>query len=512
MRGSVFNRRFVSFMLVLVVGAVCLAGCSGGSSGSDASDPVPFANTIMQMTASIPQQLADNGIHSAVIALVDDQRVVWAQGFGYADAANQIPATPETQYEIGSVSKLLAGTMIMQLSDQARLDIGDPLTLYIPGFSIGQPLGFSVSSPDPITLRSILTHHTGIPGDIFNWSATLTPDPGFNDKLIAYLVGDYLAYPTNFNLDYSNSAIALLSSVIAAASGQTFDVYSDALFQTLGMDHSSFSWQSPRITGAQAKGYSGEVEQPRYAINVTTAGSVVSTVLDMAKFIKMVHVAGMGERGRVLNTATLETMLTQSNGAIPLDGAQIGLSWFLSDTDLGYAGRLCWHNGETMGFVSHLEILRDQKLGVVVLINEAEAGNVATAIAKQTLKLALADKTGLLAPNPVPTYGPLVTWDQAQLDDLQGIYVLSSGTPGHAYITVQSVPGALEFVNSSGATVHIAPRANGWLSDPVLPDVEYEFSGQTRDGRPPWQREGGYRRILQPGNDPCCLDGTRRHL
>ncbi len=167
------------------------------------------------------------------------------------------------------------------------------------------------------------------------------------------------------------------------------------------MDHTSFSRSSPKITGFQAKGYEAGNEQPRYVINVSTAGSVISSVLDMAKFIKMVNAGGMGERGRVLNPSTLETMLTQTNGGMPLDSSRIGLSWFVDDPDLDYAGKLCWHNGQSSGFVSHLEILRDHKLGVVVLVNDATLNDVCTDIAKQALKLALAEKTGINAPAPV---------------------------------------------------------------------------------------------------------------
>jgi hypothetical protein len=184
----------------------------------------------------------------------------------------------------------------------------------------------------------------------------------------------------------------------------------------------------------------------------------------------------MGERQRVLSASTLEQMLTRTNGGMPLDSSSIGLSWFLSDAQLDYAGRLCWHNGQSDGFVSHLEILREHKLGVIVLVNDGNLNDACSAIAGQALKLALAEKTGITAPAPVQqTYGALVTWDQAALDALQGTYVLSSTDSGKGYITVQSVAGALEWTNSVGATIHIAPRENGWLSSPTSPSFECEF-------------------------------------
>ncbi|MFH1082819.1 MAG: serine hydrolase domain-containing protein [Pseudomonadota bacterium] len=460
--------------LLLLPLVALLAACSGG----DADTPTPYANTITQMTASIQKQLADSGATGGIsIALVDDQTVVWAKSFGYADAGARTLATPDTAYRICSVTKTFTGTMIMQLSDQGLLDIGDPLTRFIPTFSIQPPLGFAAGGP--ITIRSILTHHSGIPGDIDNGVLTAAPDPDFNTKLVSYLQGEYLTYPTNFIWAYSNSAISLLATVISNASDKSFQTYSDQLFQTLGMDHTSVSIDSPNVATNQAKGYQAGREVPRFYNNGSTTGAIVSTIQDMAKFIKMVHAEGKGERGQVLKPETLEMMLTPQNGGIPLDfDNRIGLIWFLNDADLAYAGRICYHNGANPGFRSHLEILRDHNLGVVVLANDEQVPY--EEIAKQALKLALQEKTGL-TPTPFPEapYSPAVAWDQARLDALQGVYVFSASLYASPvpFVKVRSVPGALEWTNpDDGTTVHVVPKANGWFSAPGSQAMEYEFS------------------------------------
>lgn len=458
----------------LLLPVILLAACSDGHHNA----PVPYANTISQMSASIQQQIADGGITGGVsIALVDDQQVVWAQSFGYADAGAKTLATPDTTYRICSVTKTFTGTMIMQLSDQGLLDVNDPLTRFIPSFSIKPPLGFAAS--EPVTLSSILTHHSGIPGDINNGVMTTTPDPEFNSKLVTYLQSEYLTYPTNFIQEYSNSAISLLATVISNASGQSFQAYLDALFHTLGMDHSSVSIDSLKVAANLAKGYQSGQEVPRFYNNGSTTGAIISTIKDMAKFIKMVHAGGNGERGQVLKPETMEKMLTQQNSGIPLDFDNgIGFIWFLNDPDLAYAGRLCYHNGANPGFRSHLEILRDHKLGVVVLANDEQVAY--EDIAKQALKLALQEKTGLTPSAPfVPVYSPPIAWEQARLDALQGIYVFSESlyTSPVPYLTVRSVPGALEWTNpDNGTTIHVVPKANGWLSAPGSQTMEYEFS------------------------------------
>src|SRR5690242_9381266 len=95
------------------------------------------------------------------IAVVDDQRVVFARGYGMADVANKVPATPETLYRAGSLSKLITATEIMRRIDAGELDLDDPITKHLPRFSIENRF----SGAKPITLRSLLAHHSGLPSD-----------------------------------------------------------------------------------------------------------------------------------------------------------------------------------------------------------------------------------------------------------------------------------------------------------------------------------------------------------
>lgn len=108
------------------------------------------------------QQMKKHNVTGLSLALIDDQRVVWAEGFGYADRANNIPATPETLYRAGSITKLFTATAIMQLVERGLIDLDQPVKTYLPEFS------FKTRFPDtpPITIRHILTHHSGLPRDI----------------------------------------------------------------------------------------------------------------------------------------------------------------------------------------------------------------------------------------------------------------------------------------------------------------------------------------------------------
>ncbi len=463
--GTESQKRKKRLHLAVLMLFIVLTAC-GGSGGDTTYD-----KTIQAMIPFVEREMQTAGVIGLSIALVDDQRTVWARGFGYSDLANNTLASSETQFEIGSNTKTFTGTMAAQLVEQGLLRIDNPLSAYLTDFSINPPPGFPGGGP--VTIRTMLTHHSGIPGDVLNGAFTSgSPRPNFNRWLRDYLSTDYLHFPTDLIFSYSNTAVALLADVIAAASGTDFNTSIEALLQKIGMDRTAFSLSSPRITGL-SKGYWEGQELGPFYCNLGTAGSVISTVNDMAKYLKMIMNGGMGERGRVMTSATLDMMLT-AQPAPPLDfGTRIGFCWLLNDPDLDYAGRLCWHNGGTVTMKSHMEVLRDHKLAVVVLANSADADAAVANIAKQALKLALEEKTGIKAPGAYsPEFSPRVSWSQSSLDALAGIYVLC---PETGYANVASIPGGLQWTDSTGP-ISVVPRANGWLSSADSQTVQYEFA------------------------------------
>lgn len=121
-----------------------------------------YAYAKQYATWLIEQQMRRHGVVGLSIALVDDQRIVWAQGFGYADKAAKIAATSETIYRVGSISKLFTATAAMQLAEHGKFDIDRPLQDYVPEFSIKTRYPKSA----PITPRNLMTHHSGLPGGI----------------------------------------------------------------------------------------------------------------------------------------------------------------------------------------------------------------------------------------------------------------------------------------------------------------------------------------------------------
>ena len=104
---------------------------------------------------SAPRWIA-KGLPALSIALVDNQQIVWARGFGFADVQKQTPATADTVYRVGSVSKLFTDLAVMQLVEQGRLDLDAPVSRVLPEFSPRNPFN------TPITLRQLMSHRSGL--------------------------------------------------------------------------------------------------------------------------------------------------------------------------------------------------------------------------------------------------------------------------------------------------------------------------------------------------------------
>lgn len=184
-----------------------LSFCLGLGAIASYEKAAGYSTTIEQITVLIEQRMQENQVTGLSIALVDGQDVVWAKGFGYADKENDIKASTETIYEIGSVSKTITATAVMRAQDKGLLDIDRPLTEYLPEFSILPPLGFDPEPDNPITIRTMLTHHSGIPGNFLNGDLTLNPRTDYTAWLLDYFDTDYACFPPNFVYAYSNNCL-----------------------------------------------------------------------------------------------------------------------------------------------------------------------------------------------------------------------------------------------------------------------------------------------------------------
>jgi CubicO group peptidase (beta-lactamase class C family) len=335
--------------------------------------------------------MKDKDIVGLSIALVDDQDIVWQQGFGYADRENKIQASPETVYRAGSISKLFNAMAVMKLVEAGKMDIDRPLVAYLPEFRVKSRFG----STDGITPRTIMTHHSGLPGNWMDGIRGSHPIPF--TQLVHAIRDEYVAYPPNTVMSYSNLAVALLGHGVQSVSGQAYAQFLEqSLLRPMGMADSRFE---TGITGHMAaKSYDDDGKAvTEWPLSDVPSGGLDTTVTDLARLAMLVNNGGtLGDR-RILSSQTLETMFTVQNDGIPLDcGAKIGLAWFIDDQLLPGKEPVYWHSGSVTAHCSVFMVAPKSKLGVVVLSNTASADP--EKIADKMLQLAWEAKTGIKLP------------------------------------------------------------------------------------------------------------------
>jgi CubicO group peptidase (beta-lactamase class C family) len=401
----------------------------------------------------IEQVMRKKQITGLSIALVDENGVLFAEGYGRADIRGQQSATPHTVYKIGSITKLFTGTAAMQLAEKGLLDIDKPITEYLPEFSIKcRPGDLSL-----ITARMLMTHHSGLPADCYH--DYLSDDPHAFRKVIEYLKDFHLTFPPNTIFSYSNLATSLVGIIIERVSHLSYQEYIEQNILTpLGMNDTATTAGGASVA-LLSKAYSGgrEVEDPMP--RDAPAGAIFSNVLDMAQFTSMVLANGLHQGASILQSRTLAEMLRPQNEDIKLDlGFRIGLNWMLSRPTLSYAGRVCWHDGGTPHFFSVLVALPEVKLGAVVLSN-SDGGMVNVhLIADEILKYAITVKTGKSAPVCDVWVAPSRIAEKRQSESPAGTFASASGI-----VRIFQYKGSLR-VFLQGMQFSLIPTGDGWYS------------------------------------------------
>lgn len=194
-----------------IIGAAVTVACLGLTDvrADAAIGPGHYPHTRETLAAQIPLIMQQKNIVGLSIALIDDQTVVWSQGFGYVDKAKGVKADGDTIYRAGSITKLFTATAAMQLTEQGKLDIDALIQTYVPNFSMKSRF----PEAEPITPRLLMTHHSGLPTDHFKGWFT---DASFSE-MVENLQDQYVSYPPMRLLNYSNIGVSLLGTEIENA-------------------------------------------------------------------------------------------------------------------------------------------------------------------------------------------------------------------------------------------------------------------------------------------------------
>jgi CubicO group peptidase (beta-lactamase class C family) len=341
----------------------------------------------------ISKEMKRNEITGLSIAVIDEQEVIWSQGFGYAVSSEQLEVDGDTVFLTASVTKLFTAAAVMKLVEGGAIDLDASITEYLGELSM--PI-LGPGSPMP-TVRQLLTHHSGLPADLLKGASFgVTPPADFATRFMevpAMLAEEVRPAPPGQFYSYSNIGFDLLGAAVARVSGLDFvDYVESQLFVPLGMSRSTFT-ELERLKPNLSAGYGASREMEILHLRGIAEGGLFSSTADLARFARMVLAGGELEGRRILRCETLQEMMRPQAGGLARDfGADIGLGFHLMDLPGCKQARCVFHDGGTWPFASTIMLLPEYGLGVVVLLNSNEASPYK--IARSALSLALEAKTG----------------------------------------------------------------------------------------------------------------------
>jgi CubicO group peptidase (beta-lactamase class C family) len=308
------------------------------------------ASTARRLDVLLAREQAAGRLPSVVAGLVRDGVLVWSGCVSVVDGE----AGPDVQYRIGSLTKTFVAVLVLQLRDEGRLDLNDPLSEHLPGIAYGDR-----------TMRELLSHASGMHAEPAGPWWERTPGTSF-EALAAALDDSWPAFASHETFHYSNVAFALLGEVVARHRGTSWwEQVSSRVLQPLGMTRTSYLPQDPHATGHSVHHYANTLtEEPAHdAGAMAPAGQMWSTVTDLARYAGFL-VAGHDD---VLSLRTLTEMSTpQSAARATAMGSAHGLGVQVAG---GGSGLLFGHTGSMPGFQAGLFVDPVRRTGAVAVAN-----------------------------------------------------------------------------------------------------------------------------------------------
>src|SRR5262245_26469714 len=249
------------------------------------TDYSAIISTVRQM---LPLVMLRKDITGASIALVDGERTVWAEGFGYCDRSKKLEITPDTPFFVGSISKSFTALGVLKAVGKGILSLDQPLKEYLPWFTVNSR--FKKAETERITIRHLLSHHSGLG----TWPLLGNPfDPQYHTRTFEEVVksarDSWLKFPPGERFEYSNQGVDLAGYALEMASGKSFaDYMRDEILAPLGMTRSTFAQKDVIDKSLFAVPYIGKSAAPiKNGIlhPMLAAGGLMSSAQDMARFI-----------------------------------------------------------------------------------------------------------------------------------------------------------------------------------------------------------------------------------
>jgi CubicO group peptidase (beta-lactamase class C family) len=366
------NKLLLPFCFAVILGVPSTAAQSSG----------PTPGELAQVDLLFSTELAKQNYGGVTAGIIYQNRLVWTKSFGLADIENNVRASAETVYPVGSITKLFTALMLQQLVARRLVHLGGPVAMYVPEVAqIQNPFPHAA----PMTLYQLATHTAGLQDVDMPFPPRAVPGTPWEQVLISWLPQLKVDFEPGTQVQYSNIGYAILGLALERAAGQPYVAYiQNQILIPLGMTHTGFEL-TPEMAAHVAKGYMimpngtlspplDPAKRPILPAFFWPAGGLFTTVGDLAKFVAF-------ELGQGLD-AVLSTQQINANfaevGAATGDfclgyGVGFTVNRIGNSLDVGHDGAIATGGGYT----ASAQMRRQAQAGMIFLRNFVNTSSAA---------------------------------------------------------------------------------------------------------------------------------------
>jgi D-alanyl-D-alanine carboxypeptidase len=421
-----------------------------------------------RIAAFAPVALQRQGGPGMVVAITDRTHTLRIVPVGYRDLSGKVPVAEDTRFGIGSLTKSMTATALLELRDEGRLDPSKTVTTYLPWFHVH-------SVYRPITLHDLFTHTSGL------------PDGGASQGLSGVWNLRYWStgYAPGTHWSYSNVGYDTLGAVLTTLDNADYpSIVQRRVFDKLGMSDTTAIWSPQTLAGA-AQGYifrADDIPLPEHAELVPTAtthyvdpaGSVLSTGADMARYMRYLLNGGRGPNGALLSSSSFALLSTPGvTDGHPLGSAEPGMfhrySYGLGVFALS-GDKVLVHTGGTLPYTACMMVDLTGGYGVIALTNIGYVAERPCEIVRYAIQTLHAAAAGTAPPSPPPAAPDAAIVDHPQ--QFAGVFRSPDGTT----LTIAG-EGSHLFLQSGTLRAQLYTRGGDsfWVDDPRFAQYALQF-------------------------------------
>jgi len=456
-----------------------------------AAEAPEVRDALVKLDIWLEGQRLKNDLPGFSVGVVHDQELIWSKGYGYADVTNKIPATDRTLYRVASITKTFTATAVMQLVEQGKLSLEDPVSKHLAWFTPKD-----ADSAQPIRVWHLLSHTAGLvrepPGT--DWDELRYSD---ENAIKASTAETPLSLPTQTRLKYSNYGFTVAGELVTQLAGVPYPRYlQERILQPLGMTNSLLLEGTATVPGlavpygrrlpGQARGVEAQLNKR----GVLSAGGLVSSVRDLAKWASLQFNEADDFQGPVLTGRSLREM--HRPRFLVADWSQgWGIGWRLTR---GEKRAEIDHGGSLPGYKSVLLLDPASKVAVILLFN---ADDGLRSLAAGVMKIVAGPISKAAAPADTPGA------PAADLARFEGLYRDRSGDYARIVVLggklriidleVDDVEAATTTLKQIGSTRFLTEARDSVITSGVQSLVEFKLDASGRRATSVSLESGSYR-------------------